>query len=68
MSAGIARRQLGVNNTMFILRLPEMGVLKLPIHPDSLVETGEIDLFLFKSFLTKQMILFPFTHVLKKYF
>ena len=42
MSAGIARRQLGVNNTMFILRLPDLGVLKLPIHPDSLVKTGEI--------------------------
>ena len=56
MSAGIARRQLGVNNTMFILRLPNLGVLKLPIHPDSLVETGEMEFFLSKSLLfTKQL-------------
>ena len=58
MSAGIARRQLGVNNTMFILRLPDFGVLKLPIHPDSLVETGDIDYFIVNQTSVRSRIVF----------
>jgi len=40
LSAGIARRKLGVKNTLFCLRLPQLGVLLFPSHPDSMVTTG----------------------------
>ena len=39
--AAQARRKLGMNNTIFCLRLPGVGVLMHPKHPDTTFFTGE---------------------------
>ena len=39
--AAIARRKLAMNNTIFCLRVPEVGVLMHPIHPDTTMFTGK---------------------------
>ncbi len=38
--AAIARRKLKMNNTIFCLRIPEVGVLVHPKHPDTTMFTG----------------------------
>ena len=38
--AAIARRKLQMNNTIFCLRIPEVGVLLHPKHPDTTMFTG----------------------------
>ena len=39
--AAIARRKLKMNNTIFCLRIPEIGVLLHPKHPDTTMFTGD---------------------------
>jgi len=41
--AAISRRQLDMNNTIFCLRLPEVGVLLHPKHPDTTMFTSTKD-------------------------
>ena len=38
--AAIARRQLAMNNTIFTVRIPGIGVLLHPKHPDTTMFTG----------------------------
>ena len=38
--AAIARRQLAMNNTIFTVRIPGIGVLLHPKHPDTTIFTG----------------------------
>jgi hypothetical protein len=40
--AAEARRKLGMTNTIFCLRIPEVGVLMHPKHPDTTFFTGNI--------------------------
>ena len=45
--AAQARRKLGMNNTIFSLRIPEIGVLLHPKHPDTtLFTTSKINYYL----------------------
>ena len=39
--AAIARRQLKMNNTIFTIRVPDVGVLVHPKHPDTTMFTGK---------------------------
>ena len=38
--AAMARRKLGMNQTIFCLRIPGVGVLMHPKHPDTTTFTG----------------------------